>query len=118
MKNRRHTDSEADSISLDARNTSTMLSSSQCSIAQNAPLVHDPPRSLMEIRMDSKASIRLPTNNKRKTQWSQVSAHLSGAWLVFYKLQNGRCTSQPVIQIDTRYVRSLTFFTFSLVLLH
>lgn len=102
MKNRRH-DSEVDSISLDARNNSSMLSSSQCSIAQNQPAVQDPQRSLMEVRMDSKAFIRLPTSNKRKTQWSQISAHLSGAWLVFYKLQNGRCTSQPVIQIDTRY---------------
>jgi hypothetical protein len=99
MKRRHHDDSEVDSLSLDARNSSAVVANQNAMLQQN-----DPQRALAELKMDSVAFIRLPTNNKRKTQWSRVSAHLSGEWLVFYKHHNERRTSQPVIQIDTSLI--------------
>uniref|UniRef100_A0A915CX31 Uncharacterized protein n=1 Tax=Ditylenchus dipsaci TaxID=166011 RepID=A0A915CX31_9BILA len=73
---------------------------SNCLVQQQ---IQEPQRSLTELKLDSFGYIRLPSANKRtKTpQWSRVAVHLSGAWLLFYKLQNGHQTSAPVIQINT-----------------
>jgi hypothetical protein len=57
------------------------------------------------LKMDSYAYIRLPTTSKRKTpQWSRVSMHLTGTWLVFYKIVNGQAGSIPTVQIATQLI--------------
>ncbi|KAI1728344.1 protein kinase domain-containing protein [Ditylenchus destructor] len=128
VKKRHHADSDADLMSLDARNnqsfsgsTTRNLSSSQnCLVASQQQIMQhnngDPTqRIIADLKLDNYGYIRLPAANhkrhKQNLQWARVGVRLTGPWLFFYKVQEGIYTRDPMIQINTsllHHVRRVT----------